>query len=70
LVFDILGDTPQNTVGMVSRFHKAAEAQVFIAFLLAQKADLDEVGKHSLQCSWIDSPVNGRPSVSRFERVV
>jgi hypothetical protein len=30
---------------MVARFHKAAELQVFIAFLLAWKADLDEVGE-------------------------
>jgi hypothetical protein len=70
LILNTFGDTPQDTVGMVSGFHKTAEAQVFIAFLLAHEADLDEVGKHSLQCSWIDSPVKGRPSVSRFERVV
>ena len=70
LFFDFFGDTPQDTVGMIMRFHEAAETQVFIAFLLAQKADLDEVGKHSLQCSRMDSPVKGRPSISVFERVL
>jgi hypothetical protein len=55
---------------MVMRFHEAAETQVFIAFLLAQQADLDEVGKHSLQCSRMDSPVKGRPSISGPERVL
>jgi len=70
LVFDFFGDAPQDTVGMIMRFHEAAETQVFIAFLLAQQADLDEVGKHCIQCSRMDSPVKGRPSYLGPERVL
>ena len=70
LFFDFFGDAPQDTVGMIMRFHEAPETQVFVAFLLAQEADLDEVGKHSLQCSRMDSPVKGRPGFSGPERVL
>jgi hypothetical protein len=48
LFFNAFGNTPQDPVGMVARLHKAAEPQVFIAFLLPQKADLDEVCEHYL----------------------
>jgi hypothetical protein len=69
LFFDFFGDAPQDTVGMIMRFHEALETQVFIAFLLAREADPDEAGERSLQCSRMDSPVKGRPGISGPERV-
>ena len=70
LVLNALGDAAQDAVAVVARFHEAAEAEVFVALLLAEHLDLHQVRDHCGGSSSPSAPVGwaittGRGAMAR-----